>query len=621
MTAVLICLPFSPSAAAEPVSLVRLPMESVDIFPLNDAADIAAVNPKSGFVDVLVPNGRIDDFRRLGIEVKVLIDDTDAYARALRSSGYLDHFHSPDRIEAELKELAATFAMLAALHDIGDGWLKSRGGDGFDIWVLKISDHVEREEEDEAEVLFFGGIHAREIITPEILLAVARRLLEQYGRDPIITRLVDNRQIWLIPCMNPEGTAYVFTGDEEGRFAEGKQNPLWWRKNMRDNDEDGVFSPFTDGVDLNRNWAFAWGCDDIGSSPVMSNLTYRGKAPFSEPETQALRDFAGSRRFVTSICFHSYSNLWLYPWGHTHDPLPEWDLTVFKELADSCVSYNGYQPQQAAAFYLVNGYSDDWLWAECGVYAFTAEVGHPDFDGFFPDPARIPQLIEENLGPLLFLADAAGEEPRVDCRLARQRFSVGDSLKAIVTVRPPIIRITPAAVDVGRSALYYRRERCGEWTSVSLVPSDSSGAYLAQLVFEQPGLYHFYVEAVDELGRRGEWPRGAPLAADSLYVDPPAAVASNLPAAEPLLSIHPNPFNAEAKIEFALPHSAAATVDIYDVWGRRTAVLLDGCLSEGRHAVIWQGKDDDGRAIASGIYICRLRAGDLSTTARLLLLK
>ena len=82
-------------------------------------------------------------------------------------------------------------------------------------------------------------------------------VLGSYGIDPWATDVVNENVIWILPTMNPDGLEHVWTADN------------LWRKNRRDNG-DGSF-----GVDLNRNWGFAWGWDNIGSDPDPSGETYR----------------------------------------------------------------------------------------------------------------------------------------------------------------------------------------------------------------------------------------------------------------------------------------------------------------------------------------------------------
>ena len=366
--------------------------------------DITSYGREGRFVDVVAPASHLEKFRDLGFSIEVQIEDVDEYTQTLEQQGYFDHFHDYDRALSEMEAVEAAHPDIAKLYDIGDGWEKTQGLADRDIWAIKISDNVTTEESHEPEVLYMGCHHAREIITPEIVLFFMHYLVENYGSDPEVTYLVDNRQLWLIPVVNPDGLAVVFTGTD-------------WRKNTRDNNESGQFETSYDGIDLNRNYGFAWGYDDLGSSPNPSNWLYRGTAPFSEPETQAIRDFVEVHNFVISLSYHSYSNLWLYPWAYAALNTP--DHEIFVEIADSCVAYNGYEPGNtlSGTIYAVNGDTDDWMYGEqttkCKTFAFTPEVGGPA-DGFYPDTSRRMPLILENLGPNLFVARVAEEYTQPD---------------------------------------------------------------------------------------------------------------------------------------------------------------------------------------------------------------
>jgi hypothetical protein len=192
--------------------------------------------------------------------------------------------------------------------------------------------------------------------------------------------------------MNPDGREYVANvGD--------------WRKNREPNGDGSI------GVDLNRNWGYMWGYDDIGSDPNPSGETYRGDAPFSELETQAIRDFMETYQFSTALSYHSYGRLLLYPWGYTYSPCP--DRAIFAALGDSLAAFNGYTNQQGAVLYPTNGDSDDWMYGEQTskdkVFSFTPEVGTE----FYPDESEILTLCEENLGPAIVMAEYAGGVDRI----------------------------------------------------------------------------------------------------------------------------------------------------------------------------------------------------------------
>ncbi len=266
--------------------------------------------------------------------------------------------------------------------------------EGRDIWAIKISDNP-NVDEDEPEVLYHSAIHAREVITPMVLLHFMDHLLTNYGTDPEITDIVDNRELWFVLNVNPDG----FYHNEITNPTGGGM----WRKNRRDNG-DGTF-----GVDLNRNYGYKWGLDDDGSSPAPASETYRGTAAFSEPESQAMRDFIEAHEFVITVDYHSYSNLVLWPWGY--DYLYTDDEDVFSLIGDSISAYNNYTPGASWILYLVNGDTGDWGYGEQTTknknLAILFEVGSYS-DGFWPLPSRIPALVAENLGPNIYIAKSAG---------------------------------------------------------------------------------------------------------------------------------------------------------------------------------------------------------------------
>jgi hypothetical protein len=193
---------------------------------------------------------------------------------------------------------------------------------------------------------------------------------------------VDEREIWIVPVLNPDGLTYT------------ENTSFFWRKNRRDN--GGSF-----GVDLNRNYDYEWGHDNNGSDSSPGGTTYRGASPASEPEIQAIQAFADSREFVFSISYHSYGNLVL--WGPGFKPGLGEDDDVHAGFGAVATASNGWLPGNpaAGAIYITNGDSDDWLHSAPGhapIYAFTPEVGTSS-DYFDTPPARIPALVIEGLDP------------------------------------------------------------------------------------------------------------------------------------------------------------------------------------------------------------------------------
>jgi len=298
-------------------------------------------------------------------------------------------FHDYRELERDIFLLADSHPELARVVDIGDSL------EGRNIYALKISDNVWADE-DEAAVVFLGCHHAREWISVEVPFLMGKYLLENYQGDGNIKGLVDNSEIWIVPLVNPDGLEYSI------HFYR------YWRKNRRDNG-DGSF-----GVDLNRNYGFEWGHDDIGSSPDPSSETYRGRSAFSEPETQAVRNLLEGRNFQALVSFHSYSQVILYPWGYKEEASPEEDLlyTLAENMSRLMEEVNGrdYEPARAgASFYLTNGDTTDWSFGVFGIPSFTVELPPASrlTGEFFNPESDILPIFQENLPAMLYLIDWA----------------------------------------------------------------------------------------------------------------------------------------------------------------------------------------------------------------------
>ncbi|MEJ5261604.1 MAG: M14 family zinc carboxypeptidase [Ignavibacterium sp.] len=290
--------------------------------------------------------------------------------------------------------------------------------EGRSIYAVKVSDNPNINE-NEPQVQFNALIHAREPQAMMTIMYYLYYLLENYGTDPEVTYLVNNREIYFIPCINPDGYEYNRSTNPNGGGM--------WRKNRRLN-SDG-----SRGVDLNRNFAYMWGINNSGSSGTPSSETYRGTAPFSEPEAQAIRDFTNSKTFKTTLNYHTYSNLLLYPWGYVNTPTPDND--IFVEYSTDMVAFNGYENgQPPAILYDVNGSSDDWMYGEQTskpkIFAMTPEVGST---GFWPSQAEVFPLAIENLQPNLYITWVAGAYVSlVNPSFSQQYFNPGDNVQLFI---------------------------------------------------------------------------------------------------------------------------------------------------------------------------------------------
>lgn len=343
----------------------------------------------------------------LGLKSEVLIEDMEVYYRERNLNicgfettniapqgfnyGSMGGYLTLEEVEKELDSLYAQFpTLITSKSSIGNSY------EGRPIWMVKISDNPEWDE-NEPEALFVGLHHAREAITVTEMIYFMQYLLNQYGTDPHITYLLQNRELYFVPIMNPDGYVYNEMLSPTGGGM--------WRKNRRDNG-DGTF-----GVDLNRNYGFQWGIDDIGSEPFTYSERYRGAEAFSEPETQAIRDFCNSRTFRTALNAHSYGNLLLNPWGYQPVACP--DEGLFHVRGERMTRENNYTfGQGPIILYPVNGESNDWMYGEQDtkpkIMSVTPETGTQD-DGFWPLQTRILPLCEEMLPVLLDNAWFAGE--------------------------------------------------------------------------------------------------------------------------------------------------------------------------------------------------------------------
>lgn len=272
--------------------------------------------------------------------------------------------------------------------------------EGRDIWIAKISDNTTLDE-DEPEILFVGGHHAREHITVEMTLYIFHLLVDNYGRDQRITNIVNTHEIWIVFNLNPDGSEYDMS-------PANPKGPWTWRKNRQPN----AGSPYI-GTDLNRNYGFQWGLG-LNSSPDPASDMFRGLASFSASETAALRDFinsrvvAGEQQIREAISFHNNSELVLWPWSHSKDAIASQDdPDVFAAIGMAMAHTNGYTPEQSSTLYASDGDFDDWNYGQHGIFSFTFEMS-PNKDGGFAIPgSQILSATSINREAILYFAEQA----------------------------------------------------------------------------------------------------------------------------------------------------------------------------------------------------------------------
>lgn len=305
-----------------------------------------------------------------------------------------ERFHDYKEIKDALLDLEAKNKDIAKVHTIGKS---HEGRDLLAIHINTTETSIKRTKSNKPGFVIFGNHHAREHLSAEIPLMFAEYLLKNRN-DSTIGRLLDTRDIWIVPMVNPDGVEYDLTGNKY----------KMWRKNRRDN-KDGTF-----GVDLNRNYGYKWNTG--GSSTDTDSDVYMGTDPFSEPETQAVRKFIGDKTNITMLLtVHTFSELILYPWGYSYDPIKDTkDHDTFEVMARTMAKWNKYTPQQSSALYIASGETCDWAYGEYGIFAFTFELSPKSMwdGGFYPGAKVIDKVFDANLKPMLYMLDLADNPHR-----------------------------------------------------------------------------------------------------------------------------------------------------------------------------------------------------------------
>ncbi len=282
--------------------------------------------------------------------------------------------------------------------------------EGRDIWAVQINSSMEFYDDGftsgKPGIVFMGNHHAREHLSAEIPLMLMEYLAVNMDSDPEVSRLVSSRDIFIIPMVNPDGVEYDVS---TSRYKSH-------RKNMRQNARGGgFFDRGCLGVDLNRNYGFMWGTG--GSSDDTCSDVYMGTAPFSEPETQAIKAFVEGRpNLKVLLSYHTFSELILYPWGHKYEPIDNQNAKrAYETMARTMAQWNGYTPQQSSELYIASGDTTDWSWGQLGIFSFTFELSPKDMwsGGFYPGAGVIDNVFAANLRPALFLIDIADDPYRV----------------------------------------------------------------------------------------------------------------------------------------------------------------------------------------------------------------
>ena len=287
----------------------------------------------------------------------------------------LDDMHSlyPEIISARSDIKDETFSSSPHIHETYEGRYLQ--------WI-KISDNP-NVSEGEPQILYTALHHAREPASLQQLIYFMWYLLENYDSNDSIKQIIDNSELFFVPCVNPDG--YIFN-----EIIEPNGGGMW-RKNTRD----------SHGVDNNRNYSYidengneVWNTSGTSSNPYGN--TYAGDGPFSESENRAIRYFVESNNFKIALNNHTYGNLLLYPYGYDYNQTTE-DDDIFQFISSALVSENNYDNIISADLYPAAGDSDDFMYGMLNtennqvrekIFAMTPEIG----SSFWPQASTIEDI-------------------------------------------------------------------------------------------------------------------------------------------------------------------------------------------------------------------------------------
>ena len=353
---------------------------------------------------------QIAELRAAGLEIRADEKMTAELRRVLETDTFSGGYRTVEETRQFLDQMAARYPNLAQVVNYGKSWEKTQNANnGYDLTAIKLTN---RNVSGSKPTFFLqAGIHARELVPPELATRFVEYLLSNYGRDADATWILDEHQIVVIPLVNPDGRKIAETNPSK-------------RKNT--NGTNGTCTLTTRGVDLNRNFQYFWGTVNLPTTSPCDE-TYPGPVAASEPETQAIQNYinqlypdqrgplrtdpAPPDATGTFLDMHSYGNLVLYPWGEDNLPPPNLQLrTISRKLA----GYNGYDPIQSIDLYATSGTAREYGYGELGIASLAMEVGvnSGSCGGFAPafsclDGGANGNFWGKNLPVMLYLAKIA----------------------------------------------------------------------------------------------------------------------------------------------------------------------------------------------------------------------
>merc|ERR1711988_482403 len=340
-----------------------------------------------------------------------------------RGSGY----HNPEQLHKAFEQLEADHPRYAKIFDLTKEYKQPKTTEGRSIFAIKLSDNA-KDDESEPNVLVVSNHHARELITPGLVLNYATNLVKNYqkaerlesgelGEDDLseedmtevqdAKKLLDENQVYFMWTMNPDGLNTVWTSNS------------WKRTNGRN-------------VDLNRNYPIGWKLS-CGGSTNSGGETWRGPEPFSEPETKTMRAFQDSRNFAKVMDFHSYAEQVRTNYGNCAH-LPGGVDKDFEKIRDGVAEKMGYQASRSCCM----GGNIHYAYNRHGSLAYLVETGTsfqpssgekdatvkqvwPGLKKFLQQPIAVSGVITD---------EKTGKPVKAEVKLPEYHFTQGERLQS-----------------------------------------------------------------------------------------------------------------------------------------------------------------------------------------------
>ncbi|MCK4352608.1 DUF2817 domain-containing protein [candidate division WOR-3 bacterium] len=559
---------------------------------------------KENWVKTKLNETDIRRLERLGYKIKTLPP------QKIYRKGY----HGYDALTLKLDSIVIEYPDITKLMSIG------KSVEGREIWALCVTDYPDLIEE-EPEIRIASTIHGNEPPGTELILYMIDSLTQTYDIDPTITWLVDTREIWFIPMLNPDGNAY-------GTRANAN------------------------GVDLNRNFPVP------GTIPDTSQW---------EPETRAFIEWSREKNFNLSCMYHTGARVTNYQWDYCNELPPDDVLINEVALGYSRLNYEMYTnpaPSYADSgvirgwlWYQAVGTLQDWSWDETSCLDLTIELDPT----FWPDPSFLPELWNQNKESMLYLIWKAGtgvsgrvteclthnpiyatinageKEIKTDKVLGDYHRMLLDGVYEITAQAPgyrsetklvevcfdsitplnfelrPILALSGTITDIEDNPLAAEVVAMG--IDTVLVGSDSTGYYETELAM---GIYDLQVisPGYDTLIKKDILIQADTTVNFKLI---PQGVEEITKMQITKLEVYPNPFTAGISVQWSgISEGQRVSLQIYDLSGRlvKTLTLNTNHLPL-TTAVYWDARDDNGVPVSSGIYFLKF----LGNTRKLVCLK